>query len=526
MRKIVKNLFFTIFLLFSALIILLSTIGIETNRFNKLISDKASDSKNINLNLETIKFKINIKDLSLFLETQKPEISYKGVLIPVENIKVFVDFLSLLKSEPIIKKTTLILKELDIKQLNKLSIMIKPSNFKSLLNNKVREGKLLSEIEIFLADDGTLENFIAKGLVKGLKAEVYNDLLLTNTNLGFFADKNDVLLKNIFGNLGGIKISDGDIKLNFDRGIELNSNFNTDINLNEKILEDKFKFLKKFEFVNRIKNLKSSVNNNISIHLDKTYKVKDYKYTASGEIEKGNFEFLKSIKNSLLIEELKEIYLSDFKIKINFEKKNINFTGSGKYSFNNSDFLKINLNNNFKNNSHNLILNFDYKNMLVLDLINYKKSKDTIANLSLNLKKNQNNLTFNEINYEEEENSIIINGLVFSNNDFKSFKSIKVLTKYNDFSVKNGKKILIEGNKFDATNLSRFITQQNNKNSLNKNSLNKISNKIEINFSNIKVPMSEKLKDFKLIGEIKNGQFVKISSKGDFGGENYLDIKI
>ena len=70
--------------------------------------------------------------------------------------------------------------------------------------------------------------------MKGLKAEVYNDLLLTNTNLGFFADKNDVLLKNIFGNLGGIKISDGDIKLNFDRGIDLNSNFNTDINLNEK----------------------------------------------------------------------------------------------------------------------------------------------------------------------------------------------------------------------------------------------------------------------------------------------------
>ena len=88
----------------------------------------------------------------------------------------------------------------------------------------------------------------------------------------------------------------------------------------------------------------------------------------------------------MLIEELKEIYLSDFKIKMNFEK-NINFTGSGKYSFNNSDFLKINLNNNFKNNSHNLILNSDYKNMLVLDLINYKKPKDTIANLSLNLKK-------------------------------------------------------------------------------------------------------------------------------------------
>ena len=38
--------------------------------------------------------------------------------------------------------------------------------------------------------------------------------------------------------------------------------------------------------------------------------------------------------------------------------------------------------------------------------------------------------------------------------------------------------------------------------------------------------MSEKLENFKLIGEIKNGKFIKISSKGDFGGKNYLDISM
>ena len=38
--------------------------------------------------------------------------------------------------------------------------------------------------------------------------------------------------------------------------------------------------------------------------------------------------------------------------------------------------------------------------------------------------------------------------------------------------------------------------------------------------------MSEKLEDFKLIGEIKNGKFIKISSKGDFGGGNFLDISM
>ena len=38
--------------------------------------------------------------------------------------------------------------------------------------------------------------------------------------------------------------------------------------------------------------------------------------------------------------------------------------------------------------------------------------------------------------------------------------------------------------------------------------------------------MSEILKDFKLIGKIEKGKFVKISSKGDFGGGNFLDIKM
>ena len=40
------------------------------------------------------------------------------------------------------------------------------------------------------------------------------------------------------------------------------------------------------------------------------------------------------------------------------------------------------------------------------------------------------------------------------------------------------------------------------------------------------MPLSEKLKNFKLIGEIKKGQFTKISSKGDFGGNNFLDISM
>ena len=80
-------------------------------------------------------------------------------------------------------------------------------------------------IEIFLNDQGTLENFISKGKVKGLKVQLLNDLNFSRVNLSFFADRNDILIKNISGDIADIKISDGDIKLNFENGIKLNSNF-------------------------------------------------------------------------------------------------------------------------------------------------------------------------------------------------------------------------------------------------------------------------------------------------------------
>ena len=102
---------------------------------------------------------------------------------------------------------------------------------------------------------------------------------------------------------------------------------------------------------------------------------------------------------------------------------------------------------------------------------------------------------------------------------FSSFKKIEVVTENNDFLIKSGKKIEIKGNKFDATNLVKSL--QNDK---KENKFKEINSKIEIDFKNIKIPLSENLENFKLLGEIKNGQFVKISSKGSFGSENFLDI--
>ena len=521
MKKIIINFFLLVLILFITLIIALSTVGIETNKFNKLIIEKTSQTKNINLKLETIKFKINPKELSLFLETQNPEILYLNLLLPVKNIKVFIDPLSFLKSDPKIKKISLMTEQLNIIQVSKLSSMIKPSTFKSLLNNKIKEGKLISEIEIFFNKEGLIKDFIAKGTVKNLKAELFDNITLNKTNLSFFADKNDILIKNIFGVVEDIKILDGDIKLNLENGINVNSSFNSKINFSEQVTKKYTKFLKKYNFVKDLKTLKADLNNNLFIKLDDTYKVKDYNYSITGKINKSNFELSSPIKNDFVDKEITNIYLSDLKMKTIFQPKNIEIDGEGKYSLDNLNFLKINLENKFNDDNLNLILDFDYKNNFELELINYEKKKNSIANLFLDLEKKKDNLNINKLNFNEENNSIKIERLSFKDNKFLSFKKIKVLTTNNDFTIESGKKILIKGNKFDATNLTKVFSKQNKE-----NIFQKIDSAIEIDFKSINVPMSEKLQNFKLIGQIKKGKFVKISSKGDYGDNNFLDISM
>ena len=521
MKKIIFNIILLVVILFLALIILLSTIGIETNKFNKLISKKVFLTTNVDLNLETIKFKIDPKKLSLFIETQNPEITYKQITLPVQNIMVFLDFLPLINSELKLKKISLIFNELNITEINKMSAVIKPSNFKSLLVNKVKEGKVFSEIDIFLTEKGLIEDFIVKGSVKDLKVKFSDDLNFINANLSFIADKKDILIKNIFGELEKIIISDGDLKLNLDNGIKLNSNFNSKIKYNEGLFLKYSKFLNKFELSKNIKIFEASLSNNISIDLDDTYKVEDYNYSISGKIEKSTFKLLNSIKSNFITEDIKEIYLSDLQIKTVFKPRNINFSGEGKYSLDDLNFLKIKLENNFNKDLINLKLYFDYEKDIKLELINYSKSKGSIANLFLDLEKNKNNIKINNLNFEEGNNSIKFKDLEFENNKFLSFKNIEVATTNNEFFIQKDKKITIKGKKFDATNLSKYFIKKENK-----DNFSKLNSDVEIDFKNIKVPLSEKLKNFKLLGKIQNGQFVKISSKGDFEDNKFLDISM
>jgi hypothetical protein len=101
MKKTLSSIFILLFVFLITFLIILSTIGLETKRFNNLISNKINQANNnIILNLDKIKFKFDIKEIKLFLQTNNPKIKYRDVIIPVKNVKVFIDFKSILTSEP------------------------------------------------------------------------------------------------------------------------------------------------------------------------------------------------------------------------------------------------------------------------------------------------------------------------------------------------------------------------------------------------------------------------------------------
>ncbi len=375
LKKIASQLFLIIFLSIISFIIILSIVGIETNKFNKLIINRVSETKNIDLVLNTIKFKLDLKELSLFLETNKPGVKYRGSKVPTKNIKVYIDFISLIKTKFEIKKIILNLGEIDLRQLDIFSAAVKPSNFKNFLVNNVKNGILICTIEIFSNRQGELNDYIARGEVKNLKADLMNNFILSKGKFNFLADKEDILIKNFFGNLEDFQLSNGDIKLKILDGIKISSNFDTTINIDEKFFDKHQILLEKLIPAGEIKSLSAKFKNIISIDLDETYKIKNYSYELSGDIKKSNFKLKNPIKNNLISDEIKEIFFSDLSIKTNFSFNNSLINILGKYSLDNLDFLNFDLRNNFKKNFLDLKLDFDYKNYIELDFVNYKKKR-------------------------------------------------------------------------------------------------------------------------------------------------------
>ncbi len=524
MKKIFNTLFLFFLISSLALLLIISTIGIETKKFNNFISQKINQNdKNINIKLERIKFKLDVKNISLFLETFNPKIIYRNATIPTKKIKVYVDFFSIIKSEPKIEKINLTINQIKIDELKKISNIFKPSNFKSFINNKIKAGKISSELEIYFNENNLLENFIAKGSVENLETEISKNLFLEDSNFNFFADKSDILIKKLFGKIGPAEIKDGDLILRLGPEISIQSNFITNLNLDNKSLFFKKNF-KNLDFLNNLNLFKAELNNSFMINFDETYKINNYDFKSDGKILKAEFNIFDGLKDKFFSNKIERIFITDSTVKTNLNNNQKKMSILGKYSLTANDFLNFNIISDLNNESLNLKLDFDYDEEINIELLNYKKTKGDVAEFSIDLSKLKNNFNINQINYRENKNVISLEGIKIKNKKFLKLDKVSIETykngkKNNDFDILYGRKIFIRGNQFDATNLPKILNQETKT-----SNFSNVNKDIEIDITTVTAPVSEKLLDFRLIGQIDNGKFTKISSKSSFGNDNFLDI--
>ena len=309
MRKVISTISI-IFITFVILIIsILSTVGYETNKFNNFIENKISENnKSVNLKLEKIKFKFDIKKFNLFLGTKTPSLKYKNQNISINSIKVYLDFISLITSKPKINKVNILSKEINLDQLKNILKKTKPSTLNSYIINQVNAGEFIFNLELYFDEDLKINNYITKGEVRDMNTNITKDLIIKKINFNFFADQSDILVKNIKAQMNGIVIKEGNFQIQKNKEINLKSDFKTEIKLNNENSAMYLSFFKKNFFVEEEVNLTTSLDNILNITFDETFKIKNYTLNSKGDLKNLIVKLKKSIQNPFLKNKIENIH--------------------------------------------------------------------------------------------------------------------------------------------------------------------------------------------------------------------------
>ena len=227
------------------------------------------------------------------------------------------------------------------------------------------------------------------------------------TSLNFFADKSDILIKNIESKMNGLQIENSDLKIEKNENLIIKSNLITDINFNSKNINNYLLFFKDWKSLNHKTNLKAKLNHNLNVTFDKTYKIIDYTIKSSGIVNKLQLNLNKGIKSSFLREDINVLNFKDTNLKFQYSSNKQGIVESeGSYQINENFFKNFSVKNKFLKENHNFTLKFNLNLPINIDFINYIKNENSDASILLNFKLNKKTINFNQIDYTENKNTI------------------------------------------------------------------------------------------------------------------------
>ena len=523
MKKVIlSSISFLIFFII-ATIIYLSTIGYETDKFNQLLEKNISSNvPNTKINIDKIKIKINIKNLSFFVTTIKPNIRFNNYKLNINKIDAFIDLKSLLSGNPRIKKINISSNDIDVSEIKNIVKYSKPSSFKKFFLNEVEKGNASLNLDLDLVNN-KIVSYEINGAVKNLFAKAHN-INFKKTSFVYLIRKNSSEIDNIRGFVNGFQINSGNVEFENLKSLKIKGNLKSDFKLSKNDI-NKFMNKKKLQDYRNV-DLLGKVQSLFKINFDKTLKIVDYQIEASGNIQKSEIKLNNPKKYLFLKNKIKNLSLEKTEFNINFSKdrkKSINLIGL--YKFNEKLFQKFNFENSYDAKLKKYFISGDFDDEIFIPQFNFI-SKNKIVNINTSFETNKNIINLKEFHLKEGKNKIDINNLIIKNNKLEKFDNISVKTfannKFNnDFTISFDKEIKIGGSKYDASYLTKFLEQNDNS-----EFLKNISKEISVNIKEISTKFSDTISNFNLIGFIDKGKFNKIVSKGEFKDGKYLDISL
>ncbi len=494
----IKNIYRLLIALITLLIILvvyLSVIGINTEKFNSnIISQVKKIEPDLELKLSKVSAKLNPFNFEIDIKTIGADLVYRNKIIKIQTIKSNVSLISFLKSEFAITGISISTNSLEIKDL-----MI----FMRLLNNDtkffiaeqfIKKGYLVADLELEFDEQGNIKNnYKIKGLVKDGQIGLFKSYNLDKIDFIFEIKDKNLKFNNVsllFNNKKILIPELVSLKKNNEYLISGKLN-NQSIELDKKEIEGLIK--KKLLGLN-IQKIKFSSQNKFGFKIDKNFKLNDLNIIS--EIQLDNLKLKNSFNLKNFFPKIKnEIFFNNQKIKLKYEKDILSIIGKGEALLQNEiDKIKYEILRK-KNEFHlNTTLNIS-KNPFELHLLNYQKNKNSLLELNLKVKQiKKNELIFDEINLKEKKNIISIKDLILSKNyKINSIGNIDLdyLDKDNlknkiDLTKKN-KSYFISGNSF---NVDKIIDKLLNSEDDNKSDF--VNKNLKLTFDIKKVYLDKK----------------------------------
>ena len=553
MSKFLLRFFFIIVITLISLVIFLSYFGLETERFNALIKNKANEvNQYVKLDFRNTKIHLNPTEFNLVIKLQNPKVLIRNNEINLLKIDLFLALKSFITSDFLLQRSEVAFAKNDIKDLTKITNIFLPKIINKKLNKIFYKGSLEGEFIIPFKSDGSIgENYGFSGRIVDATINLRKDIIIKNltTEINNLKDQGyEIIIKN--GSVFDLEISESKINLKHE-------NKETKI---QSILKTKGKFtFEKIKKISNLLNLKVAVlkdingiadlNTTINFDIDKNFRIKNVVYSSNGAADNLILETqeLKIIKKYLPLHSSK---MRLFEIKYDFRPvrsgstQKLSLSGGFCYLENEEGCHSFNLEHFYhsKNKKHQIKGEVSLSDDEVLiPRLNYKKEKGAQASMSFDidfiidkyyriLELSYQDLILGSSNppaYGLELQNVKLNNqfeLISLNNVYvKTYSDPKGLFLNNDFSIKMTDKLTINGNLFDARPLLKSLYKKNERKTFSK----EFKGDLKINFKEaITDTQDDLIKKFSMTASIDKGSYVKLSSLGYFTDNEIIEMSL